>query len=128
MKMFERSSNSGLGNRLNFIDGNNIFVGYDYESCCCENFGYYITDIKPEKANEKNSIEADIERYNFDTSYCEEIEEDPEWIDCGGGIVFKMVADGLPDLYLVLYNYQNGYYSHGFEMMNGDIKLHDGVV
>lgn len=30
------------GGKVNFIDANDAFVGFDFESCCCENFGYYV--------------------------------------------------------------------------------------
>jgi len=28
------------GRKVNFVDGNNVLVGFDDESCCCENFGF----------------------------------------------------------------------------------------
>ena len=47
MQVFEKSSDGGWGNRLNVVDENNVFVGYDFESSCCESFGYVFTDKKP---------------------------------------------------------------------------------
>jgi hypothetical protein len=35
--------------KINFVDKNNVFVGFDYSSNCCERFGYYIGIEIPKK-------------------------------------------------------------------------------
>ena len=39
MKFFGQDSYRG---RINFVDENNVALGYDYSSSCCENFGYFL--------------------------------------------------------------------------------------
>jgi len=38
MKVFDK------GGKVNFVDKNNVLVGYDMNSSCCEEFGWYIRD------------------------------------------------------------------------------------
>jgi len=38
MRIFEKDG------KINFVDENNVIVGFDYSACCCEQFGYIIAD------------------------------------------------------------------------------------
>jgi len=129
MKIFERSDNKGWGNRLNIIDENNVLVGYDYDQSCCEIFGYYfVRDLKDIKENKKIE-DKDIkqEDYIFDTSFCEVLEDFAEY-EGGGEVAFKLTnKEKIEDvLYLILYNYHNGYYGHGFDMSINEKILYTG--
>lgn len=88
---------------INFIDKNDAFVGYDYSASCCEDFGFYVS-------REANTVDEDINlaSYWFDTSV--------EPIDFNGDdIAFKCINEEGDVCYLHLYNYHNGYYSHGWK-------------
>ena len=133
MKIFEKTSDSGFGARLNVVDENNVVVGFDYESQCYEDFGYYFTKDKPVDISESNAIDENSfshDGYVFDKKYYEEInlENLSEDYDEGGAIVFKLTKGGEPDVYLVLFNHQNGYYSHGFDMISENVKIYDGDI
>ncbi len=117
-------------NKFNFVDENNVLVGYDNESDCCECFGYFFSEQIVSDYNEidKLSIElsaSDTQSYRFDTTFFKRIKnfedgsdenaDDPDQ-NCDFAC-FKLysVKTGQADIYLHLYNYHNGYYSHGFD-------------
>jgi hypothetical protein len=106
MKVFDKDG------KFNFVDANNVFVGFDSRADCCEYFGYVIADTEI-ITDTTEDIDTDLEPYVFDTGYFKESGED-------NGVIFRMTAPELPDLYLLLYNHHNGYYSHGFEFRNSD--------
>jgi len=107
--------------KFNFVDANNVFVGYDSESSCCESFGYIISDTDAIVENTPD-LNDDLEPYVFDREYFQE----DSWGEENSFVTFRLVAPGLPDLFLTLYNTHNGYYSHGFEFKdaNGAIIQH----
>lgn len=65
-----------------------------------------------------------LEDYIFDPTYF--VEESGAQFDSGGMVRFKLVAPNMPDVFLHLFNAHNGYYSHGFEMLNGTEVIQDG--
>ncbi|MBW2977423.1 hypothetical protein KY331_01115 [Candidatus Woesearchaeota archaeon] len=131
MKIFERSSKKGWGNRLNIVDKNNVVVGYDYNQGCCEDFGYlFTTNIENiHKTNNylsiKESCDFEHEDYVFDTNFYENVSFEKH---DGAAAIFKLVAKEKKPVYLVLYNYHNGYYSHGFKMKKEGNKIHKGYI
>lgn len=117
---------------MNWVDDNNRLVGFDYDNPCFGEFGYEYC---------KFDLEAEAE--HFDNSG-----------DCYDNPFKRVVVSEKPDLskaffseeqpiadegkfkiegshdcnWLVLYNYHNGYYSHGFvfkengkEVCKGDL-------
>ena len=121
MKIFERTSKSGWGNRLNVVDENNVVVGYSYDSQCCENFGYYFTKKEPIKLHEEPIEEKSFDHngYVFDIRYNKDIPWSEDY-DEGVATSFKLTKQGQPDIFLVLYNHHNGYYAHGWDMKNSE--------
>lgn len=117
MKVFERNG------KINFVDDNNVFVGFDYESICCENFGYYLI-----YKGEKIDCDFDLDGYTFYTSYCEEKEGELDYCE-ENEVTFKLIKDECEPIFLSLFNHHNGYYAHGFEMgvINGE-NYFDGVL
>lgn len=99
---------------INFIDKNDAFVGFDYSPCCCEDFGYYITD---EITAVHPDTDLSLEGFWFDTSV------EPVYADSGeeswggyedGALAFRCINENGAVRYLHLYNHHNGYYSHGW--------------
>lgn len=110
---------------INWVDDDNRLVGFDYEVECCENFGYFfskaetteeaIVEDENQKSNEfpKTGMEnARFAKKNpeiFDSHAFFEI-ENSEW------------------KFLVLYNFHNGYYAHGFSVsQNGKEIFFDSI-
>lgn len=123
MKIFEE-----LGSKVNFVDDNNVFVGYDMDQCCCEDADWFISDMEEFSAYEEREQrnKYDLESYSFDKTYFVEIEE-PKGTDEGGMVRFKLIGENKP-LYLHLYNSHNGYYSHGFKSTIDDLIWHIGCL
>jgi hypothetical protein len=100
--------------KINYVDSNNRFVGYSMYQSCCESFGHGVFDHVPK--TEHDEFDIDITPYNF-------VDEPPidcmEISDSGGGLAFRIVSEGLPDAFVVIWNYHNGYYAHGFEYWDG---------
>lgn len=127
MKIFEGGPGTWAC-KTNFVDKNNVVVGFDSSQSCCEYFGYLITAFIPTSTSEEaeeNRPEV-LEPYVFDTAFVHN-DAVPD-SDGGGSVTFKLWAIGQPDLYLTLFNHHNGYYGHGFDMAIGDKVLHDGTL
>jgi hypothetical protein len=131
MKVFKRTSTSGWGNRLNIIDENNVFVGFDYERSCCESFGYAFVKELPTKIDyecEGLAVEGfDCSGYVFDPSFFKDDLGLPKYDD-GGACAFRLVNNKGAEAFLILYNHHNGYYGHGFEMKIGDSVKYEGTL
>lgn len=123
MKVFE------TGDKVNFVDSNNVFVGYDLGQDCCEHAGWF---IKPEPTAYSYEFEPvleqapDVEGYDFDPSY--EKGDSGGDLDGGGMTIFRLTSGSLPDLYLHIFNAHNGYYCHGFEVKHGDVLVREGYL
>ena len=121
MKIFEKDG------KVNFVDENNVLVGFAYEGRCCEFFGYYFTDSRP-KVYEEDSADQ-VKEPNLEGFYFSQ--DSPDFFDgdgndAEGSAVFKLSDGDGKFLYLVLYNSHNGYYSHGFHMDVGGFRVFDG--
>lgn len=113
------------GYKINFIDSNDVFVGFDNMQSCCEDFGYCITEGQPAESSEDCQESAlNLEGYVFDTDFFNESSFDGD--SESATAIFKLVQQGLPDLYLTLYNSHNGYYSHGFDATVGGEHWQEG--
>ena len=123
MKLFERTDEQGWGNRLNLIDKNNVFVGYDYDQNCCESFGY-------EFRNNNGSTLVDTPKLDdfYFTLNHKVVEIINEYGDDGDSAYGFEITNGEETLWFVIYNYHNGYYSHGFEFMNDKEKITRGSL
>jgi hypothetical protein len=107
--------------KVNFIDSENVILGYDLISSCCENAFWTIntnadgSGKEIYRGDERVSAEYELEGYHFDPEfYLNEPDGD------NGIAIFRLKhqgawqADPEPDLFVRLENHQNGYYSHGF--------------
>jgi hypothetical protein len=117
MKIF--NTKEKYSEKVNFVDENNVFVGYDTDQSCCEHADYFISDKEENEDRDNQGILEGLEDYIFDTNYFKEVEPKADnygsCLDAGRMVRFKLVANNKPDLYLHLYNSHNGYYGHGFE-------------
>lgn len=112
--------------KINFVDINNVFVGYDLAQSCCEESGWFVSTTEAENPYEDNEHYKvkefpvpDISNYSFDISY---FTETPELVR------FKLIAINQCDLYLHLFNIHNGYYQHGFMFKTKDKILKDSTI
>lgn len=125
MKIFNKK---GFIDKVNFVDENNVFVGYDLQQDCCEEADWFIADraIDGIEDTEASMLEG-LKPYRFDSDYF--VEHNPGGdCDLGGIAIFRLVAPSQPDRYLHLYNSHNGYYCHGFEMKKGYRTLQSGLL
>lgn len=135
---------SAQGTKINFVDTNDILVGFNNSQDCCENFGWFYSEKIPTGIQDRNTPQ-DLENYFFNKDFFQKIvlPENAQVLDGGGIVVFKLVEGlNLPsayyavknpqitpkEIYLCLYNAHNGYYSHGFNMDVGGETLHSGTI
>jgi hypothetical protein len=128
-RIFENNGN------INFVDKNNVVVGFGLMQDCCERAGWFISDKKDEEfislyeaeANNQTETEEgvrgfDLEGYVFASKVLPSIVPDNN-VGGGGHLVFEMTSEnGGPPLYVHIFNDHNGYYAHGWELLN-DGKL-----
>lgn len=110
-----------VGSKLNWIDSNDTFVGYDTSVCCCEHADWFVADCIVDTYEGYSAItgsadagQGDIEwdLYDFDRSFGIVFDNA---LDGGGIAVFLMLPkEGKAVKYLHLFNSHNGYYGHGF--------------
>lgn len=105
-----------MGGKVNFVDNNNVVVGYDTGQSCCEDADYILCKEKlnnPYDSEYKKitSAKTKLGKYVFDTKYFEKV--NAEGVDEGGMVRFRL-TNGKKEIFLHLYNNHNGYYGHGF--------------
>lgn len=117
MKIFDKDG------KINFVDENNVVLGYDMDSQCCEKYGWFISDIQlmsiPDEGKEDSEKVPNLEQWVFDKSFMNVFEFDTNWKkedETGHMAVFRIV-NGNSEKFIHLYNCHNGYYSHGFDFM-----------
>ena len=100
--------------KVNFIDTNECYVGYDCGQSCCENAYWYTSAILPAAEHPTGSDDPkNLEGFSFVRGE-KPSEGSTEAEDQGGWVAFPIEKAG-ERRYLVLVNAHNGYYSHGFE-------------
>jgi hypothetical protein len=118
MKIFERDY------KINFVDDNNVFVGFDNDQNCCEDFGWKITKEFPADCFKESEEEINLDGFQFDVAYFKKVIES-DTLDTIEAVVFRL-TNGNEEIFLTLWNHHNGYYSHGFEMKAGDECIFSG--
>jgi hypothetical protein len=133
--------------KVNFVDSNNLFIGYDLRQHCCEYAYWFICDreitidelrdFSDKKIEEfiLNNQKTEYFCYYFDEEYYKYI-EDADNETCKSNIniaIFRLIndRDDREDKckYLHLVNCQNGYYGHGFICFNDCYELiADGLL
>lgn len=111
--------------KTNFVDDNNVFVGFDAYQSCCESFGWRLSKERPTDTDTEGEDGNDHEGFQFDTEFFEDASHLDS--DAGGAVTFRLVK-GDEELFLTLWNHHNGYYSHGFEMRQGDLLIREDYI
>jgi len=104
---------------INFIDENDIFIGFDLRTQCCEDFGWFIKDNESvddliQQAESSNkSCEEDYSGWLFDLNYFKSDSFDTGTITSADAVVFRLKKEN-KSKYLFLFNIGNGMYAHDF--------------
>lgn len=127
-----------MGSKLNVVDSDNNFVGFDLSDDCCAHGGYFIADKEITKDfDEAPAInKVDFPEYEFDLDYFKD--HDPkndknyDYTE-ENVVIFKLSPiyghDELPPLYLHLFNVHNGYYSKSYvSLMGYHHTVHAGSI
>lgn len=135
MKFFNSNINAYWEAKINFVDENNVFVGYDYSDRCCENFGWFLSlkindscsSIDDQIATDDSLVNTLLEGWVFDPTFFEEKKTGDFAYSEEGLAIFRMTK-GVHVMYLHLYNVHNGYYSHGFVFSKDGEIIHTGCL
>ena len=131
----------GWTSKVNFVDENNVFLGYDLTQQCCEYADWFIADQPTEKIQLRCSQWREglpeLADWVFDPTYFRELDDvDMSEInadnhgserDCNHMVIFRLVH-GEQEKFLHLFNCQNGYYIHGFEFTVNEKLEREGIL
>ena len=112
--------------KINFVDVNNVFVGYSTDTDCCEYADWFISDKESNEIIERVEELDELPDYIFDVDYFEEVTGTSE-LDMGGMVRFRLV-NGDSEKFLHLFNCHNGYYGHGFSFGVNETLLREGCL
>jgi hypothetical protein len=115
--------------KVNFVDENNVFLGYDLSQDCCEQADWFISDKIEFNIPEdgKLAIVEDLSEFSFDTEFKCKINMNGS-LDEGECAVFRIVKEYGKEKFIHIFNSHNGYYSHGFEFKNGEEVISGGCL
>lgn len=106
--------------KVNFVDENEVHLGYDTHDDCCARGGWFLSDNKAAWLDSKTDKEEafvmksmDLIGWTFDPSYFVKRSLPGDYSD-GDAVQFRIV-NGTFEKFITLYNHHNGYYSKGFE-------------
>ena len=136
MEIFDRDG------KVNFVDENNVVLGYDTEDSCCEIAGWYFvgqepTTVSPRLHGTGNPPEVpawrempDLRGWVFDPGWFKKLPDTvPGVLDEGEAVAFRLVNYDDPSCplqkFLVLFNAHNDYY-HGFTFTQSNEVLQCG--
>lgn len=118
--------------KMNWVDSNNVFVGFDDEGSCCEVWGAGFYSSLNKKAK-KLDVDLSVDNnWVFDTSfYMKDMDKKftmrIDGYEEADRAAFRLI-DGNKEMFLVIWNEHNGYYCHGFEFCNGDTVIVTGSI
>lgn len=132
MKVFDRIKN--FENKVNFVDENNVLLGYDLSQQCGEYADWFILKeiAKSQKhinEDEDKDLINKLDQYNFDPTFFKALEFDDRFRDPCSMAVFKIINKNDPEdiLYIHLFNCHNGYYTHGFAFESSELQIYNGL-
>jgi hypothetical protein len=125
MKIFDRVE--GWGCKVNFVDENNVVLGYDVSQHCCEHADWFISDymITNDYSDLSGDSTIDVSNYRFDIDFFKRV-DNPER-EAESVVIFR-ITDGETEKFIHLYNIHNGYYSHGFTFEKNNILKDQGYL
>jgi len=115
--------------KVNFVDENNVVLGYDMDQNCCEHADWFIADNPMMEIVERGD-DPDLTGWAFDPAYFRKWQDMPGKYDVleeGDMAIFRM-TNGDAEQFLHLFNAHNGYYGHGFEFLVGGEERRTGVL
>jgi len=115
-----------IGQKVNFVDENNVFLGYDLDQNCCEHADWFIADTHHMDVQARTTDNPDLEGFVFDTTFFMEVSGIPYLADSDketSMVIFRIVK-GDQEKFIHLFNTHNGYYKHGFTF--DDKGTHEG--
>ena len=113
---------------VNFIDENDLYIGWDDQQCCCEHADYFISDEwnTPAYACPQTIPVPDLSGWNFvDPRILPDTFKEIEDAECDEGrhLAFMIVHSEYGIKWLHFFNAHNGYYGH--ELLLGE--YHNGA-
>lgn len=109
--------------KVNFVDDNNVVLGYDMSQDCCEHADWFIHDKITTDLLERPSEEQNYDGWQFDPDFFQQVQSSN--LDEGGMVVFRIVKDD-GEKFIHIFNSHNGYYGHGFYFkVGGEIVQND---
>ena len=120
MQVFERDG------KVNFVDENNVFLGYDLDQDCCEHADWFVADTPQDRRPEtgREGI-PDLKGFAFDTAFFKQV--DGGDFDGGGMAIFRVV-NGEAEKFVHIFNAHNGYYGHGFDFTIAGLTAREGTL
>jgi len=115
--------------KINFVDKNDVFVGYDMNQDCCEHADWFVSKEKPKTISETQDFNFDD--FTFDKDFFEESALEQSEVADGGSVLFRLIGKDNSEVFLCLYNSHNGYYGyygHGFHMEIRGQEIHSGIL
>jgi len=110
---------------INFVDKNDLILGYDLERDCCEVPGWFIAaEVSQVTIPVPDMVlPDDIDDYVFDPEFFQRIDDDLEENHVA---VFRIVTALGDERFLHLFNCHNGYHAHWFTFKKGDETIQQG--
>ena len=125
MKVFNKNEGT-WSSKVNFVDENNVVLGYDTDQCCCEHADWFISHKVQNEIIERTEDEPNLEGFTFDREFFKEVENESEF-DGGSMAVFR-IENGSDEKFIHIFNCHNGYYGHGFDFKIGEETLREGCL
>lgn len=128
--------------KVNFIDSNNVVLGYDMEVQCCERFGFFMWEDQRFNRDYKEIPthhyyppgQYEIEGKVFDREFYEEtiLKDEDDWNERQVVAIFRLCNEEdlkhWPNsgIFIHIYNLHNGYYKHGFNFQHAEEVICSG--
>ena len=112
--------------KVNFVDKNDVYLGYDLSQCCCELADWFIDDTPHVDGMIPDELPKprDLESWSFDASYFSKA-ENARTFEEGAMVIFR-ITDGVSEKFIHLFNIHNGYYGHGFDFKVEGTMIQEG--
>jgi hypothetical protein len=136
VKIFENVPEANWDEKVNFIDENNVVLGYDLSESCCEHADWFLS-TKPETkiVDHHEATSEELLDYRFCTEWYKHVtdhdndhDEYEYEFDEGGMFIFKIINSKGDELFIHIFNCHNGYYGHGFQFQHHGKTIQEGTL